>query len=580
MKCCQEFADFHPIKIEGKITDQKRQPYYACVSLIYYPDVAIIRILPSTGKIAFMSLHKTVCILLLTALLASCAPSTVTPIILPTYDPFLPIPLDPANSDIAVTSPPLEPTATRPPTPTRVPFVISPTATIPADEIPSSPTPDDARILPTPRQDADQYVVQPGDTLGIIAQRYGISIDTLMQANNITNADLLEVGTTLNVPAPNPGDTGPSFKVIPDSELVYGPMSVYFDINGFIQGQNGYLASYTQDVNGILLSGDEIVQLVSRNYSVNPRLLLALLEFQSGWITNPGPFNTSYPMGLPDEYHYGLYRQLTWAADTLNRGYYLSKANAISTIVLNDGTVAPIDPTINAGTVAVQYFFAQLDDQSIWTQDISGTGMFLTYYVFFGNPFGFAIDPLVPPFISQPAMSLPFNKGETWYFTGGPHGGWDSGSAWAALDFAPPGESGNCFTSPYWVTAMADGLVTRASNGALIQDLDNDGYEQTGWVILYMHIAEEQRTEAGEYLFAGERVGHASCEGGVSNATHVHVARKYNGEWIPADSSIPFNLDGWVSSGDGAEYNGFLKKYGFPTVEAWDSVNDLNQITR
>ncbi len=152
-------------------------------------------------------------------------------------------------------------------------------------------------------------------------------------------------------------------------------------------------------MNGTLLSGDEIVQLVARNYSVNPRLLLALLEYQSGWVTNPEPLNTSYPMGLLDEYHYGLYRQLTWAADTLNRGYYLWKANAISTMVLNDGTVVPIDPTINAGTVAVQYFFAQLDDQTIWEQDISGTGMLLTYYVFFGNPFSFAIEPLVPPSI-------------------------------------------------------------------------------------------------------------------------------------------------------------------------------------
>jgi hypothetical protein len=127
---------------------------------------------------------------------------------------------------------------------------------------------------------------------------------------------------------------------------------------------------------------------------------------------------------------------------------------------------------------------------------------------------------------------------------------------------------------------MADGLIIRASNGAVIQDLDNDGYEQTGWVILYMHIAEEERITPGEYLFAGEHVGHPSCEGGISNATHVHVARKYNGEWIAADGPIPFNLDGWISSGDGAEYDGFLKKYGFPMVEAWDRVNDLNQIKR
>jgi hypothetical protein len=32
----------------------------------------------------------------------------------------------------------------------------------------------------------------------------------------------------------------------------------------------------------------------------------------------------------------------------------------------------------------------------------------------------------------------------------------------------------------------------------------------------------------------GDRIGHPSCEGGAANATHVHIARRYNGEWIPA----------------------------------------------
>jgi hypothetical protein len=59
----------------------------------------------------------------------------------------------------------------------------------------------------------------------------------------------------------------------------------------------------------------------------------------------------------------------------------------------------------------------------------------------------------------------------------------------------------------------------------------------------------------------------------------VHLARKYNGEWIPADGPIPFQLGGWVSSGDGIEYDGFLTKDG-QVVEAWDGQNELNQISR
>jgi LasA protease len=518
--------------------------------------------------------------LLIITLLASCAPSTPS-VVYPTYDPFLPITqgtLVPASDPaVGLTN---SPTATRGPTPTRAPLSITLPTLLSADQPISTPTPDAERVLPTPRQDADQYMVQAGDTLGLIAERYGISLKTLMEANSLTDANLLEVGMLLNVPAPNPEGEGTAFKVIPDSELVNGPAAVNFDIKSFIDSQNGYLETYTQDVDGTVLSGDEIVALVAQNYSVNPRLLLALLEYQSGWVTNPTPFNTSYPMGLADEYHYGLYRQLTWAADTLNQGYYLWRANAISTWVLNDGTVIPVDPTINAGTAALQHFFAQLDDRPTWEKDVSGTGLLLSYFVFFGNPFDLAIEPLVPVYISQPPMTLPFTKGETWYFTGGPHGGWASGSAWAALDFAPPGDNGGCLTSPQWDTAAADGLIVRASDGAVIQDLDNDGYEQTGWVILYMHVAAEDRVQPGEYLFAGEHIGHPSCEGGVSNATHLHLARKYNGEWIPADGTMPFNLDGWLSSGGtGNEYDGFLTR-GSQTIEAWDGANDLNQITR
>ncbi len=522
-------------------------------------------------------------VLLLVSLLSACAPAVETQVVFPSYDPFLPVggtqAQTPATNVAEAQSHTPSVTPTRQPTPTRAPVNIPPIVGI-SNQLLNTPTPDPARILPTPRQDADQYIVQPGDSLGVIAQRFGISLQALMEANNISDPNLLDVGMSLIIPAPNPISGGSALKIIPDSELIYGPSTVYFDIESFIASQNGYLVNYSQEVNGIIMNGAEIISLVSANYSVNPRLVLTLLEYQSGWVTNPFPSNTLYPMGFVDENREGLYRQLAWAANNLNRGYYLWKVNALSTWILSDGQVVPIDPTINAGTAAVQYFFSQLDDLASWERDVNGTGALLTYFVFFGNPFNYSIEPLVPPNLTQPAMNLPYAVGESWYFTGGPHGGWDSGSAWAALDFAPPNSTGgHCLTSPLWVAAMADGLIIRANNGAVIQDLDNDGYEQTGWVILYMHVAEQDRVRAGDYLFANEYVGHASCEGGVSNATHIHVARKYNGEWISADGSIPFNLSGWVSTGTGIEYDGFLAR-GSQNIQAWDSANDFNLVSR
>jgi LasA protease len=196
----------------------------------------------------------------------------------------------------------------------------------------------------------------------------------------------------------------------------------------------------------------------------------------------------------------------------------------------------------------------------------------------FGYPFDLAIEPIVPADLVQPAMQLPFETGVSWAFTGGPHGGWDTGSAWAALDFAPSGTEG-CVVSDAWVTAVADGLIVRTGWGAVVQDLDNDGYEQTGWTVLYMHIESRDRVPTGTYVRAGERIGHPSCEGGFADATHIHLARRFNGEWIPADGSVPFNLGGWISSGTGFEYDGYLTN-GTRQIEAFNGTDAINQIQR
>ncbi len=422
--------------------------------------------------------------------------------------------------------------------------------------------------------------MQPGDTLGAIAQSFGVSVGSLLNANGLAEGDILALGMNLTVPPPELGAEGPSFKVIPDSELVFGPAAAEFDVDSFVASQAGYLADYSEDIDTQVLSGSEIVNLVSSNYSVNPRLLLAIIEHQSNWVTqvSPSRANPDFPLGFVHPNRVGLYRQLAWAANELNRGFYLWRAGAVGTWVLNDGAVVPINPTINAGTAGVQSFFSVLDDRVTWEQDSEVFGLFQTYFFMFGNPFDLAIEPLSYAGISQPSLVLPFEPGVAWAFTGGPHAAWDSGSGWGALDFAPPDVLG-CAVSQEWVTAAADGYVVRSSNGAVVQDLDGDDHEQTGWAILYMHVFEQDRVQPGAYLFTGDRIGHPSCEGGVSNAAHLHLVRKFNGEWIPADGTAPFLLSGWVSSGNGTEYDGFLR-LGSRKLQAEEGASELNIISR
>ena len=56
------------------------------------------------------------------------------------------------------------------------------------------------RPIPPTADGYIRYVVRAGDTLYIIAQRYGVSVDRLIAINNITNPENLQVGQTLLIP--------------------------------------------------------------------------------------------------------------------------------------------------------------------------------------------------------------------------------------------------------------------------------------------------------------------------------------------------------------------------------------------
>src|SRR6185503_17698031 len=62
---------------------------------------------------------------------------------------------------------------------------------------PTAPPPTAAEVvLPTPTI----YVVKLGDTLGTIAQRFEVTVEALMAANDITNPNVLSVGQSLIIP--------------------------------------------------------------------------------------------------------------------------------------------------------------------------------------------------------------------------------------------------------------------------------------------------------------------------------------------------------------------------------------------
>ena len=440
------------------------------------------------------------------------------------------------------------------------------------------PTPDPPHPVAVGEGDFLIHTVTAGETLGYIAQQYGSNLDELLSINQLEQADLLFVGQDLRIPT-DVNLFGPSFKIIPDSEQVYGPSAQGFDVREFVAWFNGRLLTYQQEVEGQILPGPEIVSLVANRFSVNPRLLLALLEYRTGWVTQQTGGDQEFPLGYVNNDSKGLYAQLSWAANQMNWGYYGRSEGNLNGFSISDNTRVAYAADINHGTAGMQRVLGVHTNATYesWQQDINEFGFFVTYNQLFGNPFAYTVDPLLPPNLIQPPLQLPWASNETWYFTGGPHGGWAAGSAWAALDFAPESDQLGCVQSDDWVRAMSDGQVTRSDFGAVVIDMDGDSYAGTGWAITYMHLETRDRIPAGSWVQTGDPLGHPSCEGGFSNGTHLHIARSYNGRWIAADNNMPFDMGGWVSQGTGAEYDGFLIRGGI-TKEACVCREELNAV--
>ncbi len=444
-------------------------------------------------------------------------------------------------------------TATQPPLPT---FTDLPAFT--STPLPSR-TPDPNATLKPPIQ----YYTQAGDTLVSISGRFGVSADQVIPGEPIPANGLINPGVLLIIPDVLEG-VYESLKLLPDSEVVYSPSAVDFDILGYVAEADGYLNHYQETIGSRQYSGAELVQRVALENSINPYLLLTLLEYKSHWVTGH-PTNMAeneYPMGYVRLEYRGLYKQLSWAVQQLSIGYYGWRAGNLNSLTFKDGSSVRISPGLNAGTAAIHYLFSRWYNQAEWAAALYGTdNMPDLMSRMFGDLWqrSRVVDPLYPADLRQPDFSLPFQPGRVWSFTGGPHSAWGEDGALAALDFAPPSSVTGCVVSNEWVTAVASGIIVRSGEGIVIQDLDGDGIEQTGWNIMYLHVETRDRVEPGTVVETGGRIGHPSCEGGVSTGTHVHVVRKFNGEWILADGPLPFNLSGYVAKNGDTPYQGSLE---------------------
>lgn len=85
-------------------------------------------------------------------------------------------------------SPRIGPDSDLPPTWTPAPTVPPATPQLAGEEGPAS------------AEEQETYTVQPGDTLAEIAEAFGVTLEALVEANNIEDIDVIEVDDVLIIP--------------------------------------------------------------------------------------------------------------------------------------------------------------------------------------------------------------------------------------------------------------------------------------------------------------------------------------------------------------------------------------------
>lgn len=426
------------------------------------------------------------------------------------------------------------------------------------------------------------YYAQSGDTLETVARHFGVSTVQISSPQPIPPTGVMPPGQLLLIPDVLEGDFYLA-NLFPDSEVVFSPSASDFDIAGYIASQGGYLSTFHQTIDEKSFTAAEIIERIAVSNSVNPRLLLALVEYRTHLVSStPAYVDPKYPLALSVTGYEGFYLEVALMARWLNTGYYGWRQGLFTDLTFPDGTTHRVEPQLNAGTVAIQYIFAQMYYAQTWHDALTGADNFPALYSsMFGDPWQRAasIEPLLTPAVTQPALELPFTPGEEWALTGGIHFDWNSGTPMGALDFAPVTGEPACSVSRAWVLAPASGRISYSDNSIVILDVFDDQARTTGWQVFFMHIAAFERVPQGSIVAKDDPIGHPSCEGGQATGTHFHIARRFNGEWLATGDPFPFILGGWTALPPSTQFQSSLVK-GDQVVTSNVNGNRTSRIVR
>lgn len=285
--------------------------------------------------------------------------------------------------------------------------------------------------------------------------------------------------------------------------------------------------------------------------SINPKIILALIEQQSSLLSNSDADFTNPLSALSDKQ--GFDAQIKDVVTNLSQRFYaykqwqdkqLQESQATATTAKNTSTAITNSASANsstAATAALVSVFKKRNKLAVDQHDINHENDDLSGFLA-------TFDRLFPEssvqlqrsskntaqssnqqFVAASfSMDLPWPSG--YWYSGGAHSNTGSGYPYSSLDFN--NGSGNWGSNTPYVQAAHGGTVTRFSS-CNIRVTHASGYSTN-----YYHMSNLQYN-SGDSVQPGAWLGRyansynqALCEGGQSSGPHVHFTLLYNGQQV------------------------------------------------
>lgn len=287
-----------------------------------------------------------------------------------------------------------------------------------------------------------------------------------------------------------------------EAHFVFGEAAMAFDLHDFLLQQAPHL-----------LPKEEVILHWSGITSLNPQLLLALMEASSQLISAPSEQAMAAPFAKLVKAK-GFDNQLELMARQLSERFY--QARAQQKLMQRSAPTLPPQAAHQAAIASLLSTSMQHQLGEQW-QTLFGQDAMT-------SPRGGAAAPAAP--LAGGQFQLPWRQGYSWKANGA-HSHTGSGYPYSSIDVSYdwPGWGGATYT----VTAANSGTVTVFSRCQVRVTAPN------GWATNYYHMSGIS-VRSGDYVAADTPIGtyasnrnEALCEGGSSTGPHLHFSLLYNG---------------------------------------------------